>query len=531
MIDDTTLLRRYAEERAEDAFAEFVRRQLPLVYSAALRRLGGDTHGAEDIAQVVFSTVARDAHKLSHHAMLTGWLYTTTRNAVIDMVRADQRRRGRETEAQHMQDIMYDSTTAADWSRLSPVLDTAMDELSDDDREAVLLRFFRDRPFAEIGSRLGLSEDTARKRVERALDKLRMKLQRHGIGSTSAALATILAASPVSAAPEGLAASVTGAALASEGAIAGAAGGTTTGTAALLTAAKLKIGIAALLVAGGTFGLISQQLAIRELREAATNTRQQLARLAEENAALARARTGAEKRNTSLVAGLAESAAAQPGTSGKATGAANRIVAVNPVAQPPASKIADSTPMAVGPLPDTPKIQSRKAYWHRRYDPFFTQIGLTPAEGDRFVELKIHQEIEREEFQKAVKEANLRGDSAAVQALRSRDVSLITRELRELLGDEGYRAYGRYEETSYYRLAFVEPLQRALTVANVPLTPEQAEQMVEIFRQNARHIQSSPTDIGTTSVVDWDAVIAKASGLLTPAQAAVLQIHAGALRN
>src|ERR1043165_2230777 len=100
MIDDTTLLRRYAEERAEDAVAEFVRRHLPLVYSAALRRLGGDTHGAEDIAQQGFSTVARDAHKLSQHAMVTGWLYTTTRNAVIDMVRSDQRRRGREKEAQ-----------------------------------------------------------------------------------------------------------------------------------------------------------------------------------------------------------------------------------------------------------------------------------------------------------------------------------------------------------------------------------------------------------------------------------------------
>ena len=58
MADDAELIRRYAEQRSEAAFAELVRRHLGLVYSAALRRLGGDAHGAADVAQVVFVKLA-----------------------------------------------------------------------------------------------------------------------------------------------------------------------------------------------------------------------------------------------------------------------------------------------------------------------------------------------------------------------------------------------------------------------------------------------------------------------------------------
>ena len=211
MIDDATLLRRYADDGAEEPFAEFVRRHLPLVYSAALRRLGGDTHRAEDVSQVVFCAVARDARRLSKHTVLTAWLYTATRNAVIDVIRTEQRRRGREEEAHIMQETSSDLEPSADWSRLRPVLDAAMDELSGGDREAVLLRFFQGRPFAEIGNVLGLSEDAARKRVDRALDKLGGVLRRHRIASTSAALATLLAGETISAAPVSLAATITGA--------------------------------------------------------------------------------------------------------------------------------------------------------------------------------------------------------------------------------------------------------------------------------------------------------------------------------
>ena len=115
MTSDAELLRRYALERAEPAFEEFVRRNLPMVYSAALRTLAGDTHAAEDVTQVVFCTTARQAQRLSQHPSLNAWLHTATRNAAIALIRAERRRRTREQEAHSMPDQPIDITSAADW--------------------------------------------------------------------------------------------------------------------------------------------------------------------------------------------------------------------------------------------------------------------------------------------------------------------------------------------------------------------------------------------------------------------------------
>ncbi len=71
---DAALLRRWADEKSEAAFTALVGRHLDLVYAAALRRLGGDAHAAADVAQQVFTTLARDASRLAQHTVLTAWL-------------------------------------------------------------------------------------------------------------------------------------------------------------------------------------------------------------------------------------------------------------------------------------------------------------------------------------------------------------------------------------------------------------------------------------------------------------------------
>src|SRR6185295_1479860 len=192
MVDDAVLLHRYAHERSQAAFEELVRRYLDLVYAAALRRLGGDGHRAADVAQVVFATLARDAASLAHHAVLAGWLYAATRNAALNILRGEERRRTREQEAYRMQELNSSEESGADWQKLRPVLDSAMDELDERDREAVLLRFFQGRPFADVATVLRVSEDAARKRVDRALEKLRGRLLQRGIATTAAALGATL---------------------------------------------------------------------------------------------------------------------------------------------------------------------------------------------------------------------------------------------------------------------------------------------------------------------------------------------------
>jgi RNA polymerase sigma factor (sigma-70 family) len=275
MNDDAALLRRYAENRDEPAFAELVRRHLNLVYSAALRRLGGDTHRAADVSQHVFTALARDAQKLSNHAVLTAWLYTATRHAAIDVIRTEQRRRAREQEASAMQNLLSPPGSDVDWVKLRPVLDEVMDELSDADRTAVLLRFFEQRSFAEIGAALAVGEDAARMRVERALDKLHGLLAPRGVTSTAAALATVLANQAVVAAPAGLVATITSVAQAGAGATGGAVAAAKIFT--YMSTTKIMAGVAGIIAVAATAITWQQRQANAELRSEMGTLRQQTA--------------------------------------------------------------------------------------------------------------------------------------------------------------------------------------------------------------------------------------------------------------
>jgi len=243
---DSDLLRSYSDEKSEEAFAELVRRHVDLVYSAALRQVNGDAHLAQDVAQMVFTELSRKARQLSLRPVLTGWLYTCAHFCAAKAVRSERRRHSREQEAQAMHELFHNRGPEPDWEKVLPVLDRVMIELSESDREGVLMRYFENRRLGEIGEKLGLSEEAARKRVDRALEKLRTFLSRRGI-TTSASLAAALSANAVQAAPAGLAAAI----------VAGSVAGATAGTGATLTVlkfmsmSKLQIGIISAVVAGG----------------------------------------------------------------------------------------------------------------------------------------------------------------------------------------------------------------------------------------------------------------------------------------
>lgn len=223
MSSDAELLQRYARERDERAFAEIVERHLGLVYAAALRRTGGRAHLAEEIAQKVFTDLARKAALLGGHPTLTGWLYRSARYVAIDVIRGENRRAKLNQNFAAMPD--HDTPSAPlEWEQLRPVLDEALDQLKKSDREAMLLRYFEGLSFAEVGARLQLSENAARMRTERALDKLRGHLGRMGVTSTSAALGLLLANQALASAPAGLAATVTSSSLAAAPAAGGVVG-------------------------------------------------------------------------------------------------------------------------------------------------------------------------------------------------------------------------------------------------------------------------------------------------------------------
>ena len=276
MTPDSELLARFARTNAEDAFAELVKRHVNLVYSAALRQMAGDAHLAQDVAQTVFTDLARKAGTLARRESLTGWLYTSAHFAAAKIIRTETRRRDREET--FMREPLPESAPETDCEKLHPALDAAMHELKATDREAVLLRYFENRPFAEIGAKLGLNENAARMRVERALEKLRTAFTRRGVAAT-AALASVLSTNAVQLAPASLTATLTTASLVSAG----------TGTFTLLklmTMTKLKLGLSALVVASAATALVIQHQTQDKLRQDNAELTQQLAQLQTDNESL-----------------------------------------------------------------------------------------------------------------------------------------------------------------------------------------------------------------------------------------------------
>ena len=257
---DMALLAQYTRENSEAAFAALVSRHVNLVYSAALRKTG-NPHAAEEITQAVFIILAQKAGRLRPATILSGWLYQTARLTAANFLRTEIRRARRESEA-YMQSLAPE-TDPEIWRHIQPLLDDALGRLGEKDRNAVALRFFEQKSYAEIGATLNASENAARKRVDYAVEKLRRYFTRHGVISTPALIAAALSAHSVSAAPATLAPAVTALAFTK-----GATGGASTltlvkGTLKLMAWTKLKtagVTTAVVLIAAlGTVAVIHHQ--------------------------------------------------------------------------------------------------------------------------------------------------------------------------------------------------------------------------------------------------------------------------------
>jgi uncharacterized protein (TIGR03435 family) len=193
-MDDSALLRQYADDHSDEAFAALVRRHVNLVYSVALRQVG-HPQNAEEITQAVFVILAKKAAGLRHEKALSSWLFQATRLTAINFVRSEIRRRHREEEAQ-MQTLLNESGGEV-WPKIAPLLDDAVAALREKERRAIVLRFYEGRNLREVGLALGASEDAAKKRVGRALEKLRQFFAKRGVDSTAAAIAETISANSV----------------------------------------------------------------------------------------------------------------------------------------------------------------------------------------------------------------------------------------------------------------------------------------------------------------------------------------------
>ena len=498
MTEDAELLNRYAAERSETAFAELTRRHLDMVYSAALRLVAGDAHSAEDVTQQVFTEAARQAKNLTRHPAFVGWLYTTTRLMALRINRTEQRRKAREQEANVMNELLHDDTTPSDWSRLSPVIEDALHELSDKDRHAILLRFFQNKTLSEVGAGLNLTENAARMRVERALEKLRRQLAHRGITTTVSALAAVVSANAVQSAPVGFAATV------STAAVAGSAvhiSTLITATKALtMTTLQKTIVAAALTIAAGTglytvhqrdefknqiqafeqdrAPLAKQIQQLEQERNQATN---QLAAVQEENARL---KSG---QNTAELLKLRGE-----------VGPLREQVAAGQTPPPPTTGIAK--------LMSDPAMKEyiRKAQADKirsLYADLFKELKLTPEQTDTFLKLFTDQ------AEKGMAKMAKSGQGTPDQGTADSSADLLN-QVQSLLGETNYTRFKEFSQEIPARTT-INLLNTQL--GDTPLNNEQSAQLLQVVKAEpynlTQGVTGAPDKVFAGSQTDIDSFL------------------------
>src|SRR5439155_16553226 len=252
-INGADLLAHYRNSGSEGACSELVRRCTNLVYSIAKRRLS-NAPLAEEVAQTVFARLAKAIPKVRGDAELVAWLHRTTVHVAIDVWRSETRRRTREQHAAVMEPAPAESTPL--WAEIAPNLDEALNQLSAADRHAVLLRFFDQKPMRDIGRILGVSEDAAKMRVSRAIDRLRTQLAGRGVTCTAVALGMVLAERSIEAAPSHLVASLSSAKFIASSGVIGVGAALSLFARLLILMSKAKLTTALVVLAAVGIGVI-----------------------------------------------------------------------------------------------------------------------------------------------------------------------------------------------------------------------------------------------------------------------------------
>src|SRR5215212_1010928 len=258
-MDDWQCLSQFVHEGSQSAFREVVVRHVDLVYATCRRVLPArDAHLAEDATQAVFVILAKKARTIRQNTSLVGWLHNTARYVACNVMRVAANRRRHEMEAAQMPRYKHSGGEASNHVA-EDVVDRALARLEAQERDAILLRFFEGRSFREVGAALSISEEAAKKRVWRGIEKLRQMLTPSGSAAPAAAtIAGILTAAHQ--APATLAAAAASTALAGTGAAFSLAKGAVIAMAISKTKATAAAVILMILLMGGAAVVVNEMV-------------------------------------------------------------------------------------------------------------------------------------------------------------------------------------------------------------------------------------------------------------------------------
>ncbi len=470
-MDDMELLREYAASKSEQAFAAVVARHINLVYSVALRH-AGNAYEAQDITQSVFIVLAKKAGSLRQGTVLSGWLFHAARMTASNFLRTEARRMRREQEA-YMRSTLNETENGDAWTRVAPLLDMAIGDLGEKDRNAIVLRYVEGKDLKEVGQALGATEDAAKKRVSRAVEKLRGFFTKRGIALSSTALAGAISANAVEAAPAGLAAVITA------GAIQGA--GTTVtswaltkGALKLMAWTKVKIavgvGVAALVAYQWHQNDVqTKQIAAlqQELKDAGDKTAKQQAsidQLKQEKLAMVEEKSQAQKASARLLAhqrtafDAKTAAAAKNAAKGASAGAA-------------ISKILDD------PAMKEMMHEQQVSILRKQYAPLIKSLNLSPDAADQFVKLLADNTAKQMERGIAFMKGEL-DEASGKQAMVDQSNQLIA-QLQSLLGADGYAQYKQFSTDlpAKTTLGFITD-----KMEDTPMTKDQSDRLFALLK-------------------------------------------------
>jgi RNA polymerase sigma factor (sigma-70 family) len=476
MMDDGQLLQQYRREGSEPAFGELVTRHIDVVYSAALRVAGGDSHLAQDVTQTVFMDLARKARSLPRDVVLAGWLYRHAWYTAAKMVRTERRRQTREQTAMEMRAL--DDNTGSPWDLIAPHLDEGLNQLSASDRDAIVLRFFKQQDFRVIGASLGVSEDAAQKRVSRALEKLRGVLSKRDVTLTATALASVLAAEAVTAAPVGLAISVTTTAL---------AGAVTVGTGLSLTTmkimamTKLQIGVAgAILIAGIATPLVLQHQSLNRMREESNRMREENRSLQQQVSQMAQL-AAQNQRLSNLLARAGNSQLPKQDQLSellRLRGEATRLRADAQANAKPANPMLEMLKTPQGKEMMKAAMRSMSLVAVKSYAKLFADLNLTAEQTATLKDLIINKQMASAEMAATAMAgqadtAQLKEQAAQVNA----EQAAIDEQIKQLLGDDNYARYQSYGKNLSERVTVTE-FEDQLAGGPRAVSPDQDQQLI-----------------------------------------------------